>query len=389
VYDYGPQILKNAFLDRLYRQKNWLITRIQYKILSLYGQLPATFNIDKIFARLSRRIVGGYIYSIKLEVNTACTLNCKMCYIRRSDLELSYMVIKNILDQIKSYGIRLEILGGEPLLRKDIIDIITYAKQESKIPFISLYTNGLFADEIMAEKLQSAGLDAVIVTLISHKPEIHDTFTGQKGSWNKTVENIYHLKKAGVPVYTFTAIHRKNYKDYKDIYYFVKQTLNIKALFYQYVPQRKDDPLIIPAKIWHDIKHWILLEKNKQHSAFISKFYMLTGNACSGGNFVFTIKADGSVQPCPFVSNLSLGTIYENDIWQIFRNRFSNRHLLDFKKIPKECQQCSHQSICGGGCKAGNDLLFGGYDHKDHRCLGPYNNKIDRKTAVDCIPTFF
>jgi len=387
--DYGPQITNNALLDRLYKQKTWLTTRIQYGILDLFGRLPAALNIDRIFAQISRKLVGGYLYSIKLEVNTACTLRCKMCYISNASRELPLHVIKKILDRIRSYNIRLEILGGEPLQRNDIIEIITYAKHRSKIPFVSLYTNGLFADRKMARNLNDAGLDAAIVTLISHKAEIHDAFAGQVGSWARTVENIGLLSQAGVPVYTFTAIHRENYRDYKEIYAFVKHSLKTNALFYQYVPQKQNDPLMISPEAWHEIKHWILLEKNKVHTAFISKFYMLTGNACSGGNFVFTIKADGSVQPCPFISDLSLGNIYERDIWDIVKNRFSHQHLIKFKEVPLECQACSHKSVCGGGCRAGNNLLFGDYAHKDHRCLGPYNRKIERETLVDCIPSFF
>jgi len=387
--DYGLQILKNAFFDCFYKQKNWVITRIQYKVLNVFGRMPRFLKLDQFFSRLSRKLVGAYLYSVKLEVNRACTLNCKMCYIENSNEEIPFGVIKTLLDDIKSYRIRLEILGGEPLLRKDIIEIISYAKRVSGIPFVSLYTNALAADKMMALKLKKAGLDAAIVTLVSHHPEIHDAFTGQKGSWMKTVRNIGCLKDAGVPVYTFTAIHRDNYRDYRNIYYFVKQELKVKALFYQYVPQKKDDPLMIPASIWHNIKHWILSDMNRPHAEFIGKFYMLTGNACSGGNFVFTIKADGSVQPCPFISDLSLGSIYEQSIWQIFRNRFNLPHLRNFKKIPDECRACSYNSVCGGGCKAGNRLLFGRYDHKDHRCLGPYENPIDKESLIDCIPTFF
>jgi radical SAM protein with 4Fe4S-binding SPASM domain len=116
---------------------------------------------------------------------------------------------------------------------------------------------------------------------------------------------------------------------------------------------------------------------------------MLSGNACSGGNFVFTVKVDGSVQPCPFIDNMPLGNIGQDSIWKIFRSRFRNKELVEFKSTPEECRGCSYESVCGGGCKAGNDKHFGQYNCKDLRCLGPFSEVRDKEEVMADIPTFF
>jgi radical SAM protein with 4Fe4S-binding SPASM domain len=387
--DYGEQLIKKGIFDVLYKPKNWFISRVQYKILNFFGKLPDYTFFDRWFARIARKLIGGYLYSIKLEVNNFCTLNCKICYVPKGEMELPYEVITRLLNQIKSYKIRLEILGGEPLLRKDILEIVEYAKQEARIPFVSLYTNGLPATPQISNGLKDAGLDAAIVNLFSHKKEVHDELTGHLGSWDKTLEGIQNLKQAGINVYTFTVIHRLNYQDYKKIYHFVKNELNVHALFYQYIPQEKDDPFMINPHTWNIIKHWLIYEKNKEHGEFVRKFFMLTGNICSGGNFVFTVKIDGSVQPCPFISDIPLGNIYKQDIWTILKNRFRQSLLTKFKCVPEECTNCSYKSVCGGGCKAGNNVLFGHYDRKDPRCLGPYSKPLKKDDIIDCVPTFF
>jgi radical SAM protein with 4Fe4S-binding SPASM domain len=389
IKDYGNQINRTALLDLFLKPKNWIISRLQYRILNHFGKFPVTSGYARCFSSLARRMVGGYIYSLKLEVNDYCDLNCKMCYIHKGKQELPFSVITRLLDQIRSYRIRLEILGGEPLLRQDIVDIIRYAKNRSRVPFISLYTNGIQATADLARELKAAGLNAAIVTLISQRPEVHDMFTGHRGSWAKTLAGIDNLKAAGLEVYTFTAIHRYNYQDYREIYNFVKNTLQIHALFYQYIPQKNHDDLVIDPRIWGQIKHWILVEKNKLQQEFVTKFYMLTGNACSGGNFVLTIKANGSVQPCPFMTDLSLGNIFHNDIWSIYKNRFNHPELVQFKSVPVECARCSYQSVCGGGCKVGNKALDSDYGHRDFRCLGPYSESLQKERVTDCVPTFF
>lgn len=389
MVNYGKQITSKAILDVFIKLKNKLVTRIQHQVLDHFSKLRGKSLYARLFSIVSRKLVGGYIYSIKLEVNSTCSLNCKMCYIDKSEDILPIDTIYQILDQIKDCNIRLEILGGEPLLREDIVDIIGYAKQEAKVPFISLYTNGINVTSHLAQKLYQAGLDAVIVSFISDKKEIHDDFTGQQGSWHKTLEGIRLLSEAGITTYTFTAIHKLNYENVNHIYNYVKYQLKIHALFYQYIPQKKDDPLIIDPEIWNKIKYWILYEKNNKHMKFVRDFYMLTGNACSGGNFVLTIKTNGTVQPCPFISNLSLGSIYKNNIWTIYKNRFRGTDLRNFKSVPEECKKCTYQTVCGGGCKAGNDMLFGEYKTKDHRCLGPYTTPLNKEEVIEKLPTFF
>ncbi|MGW8316240.1 MAG: radical SAM protein [Bacteroidales bacterium] len=387
--NYGRQITKNAWFDLFARIKNRIIIRYQYRILERFGNMPFQSRKAMRFSRIARRLVGGYIYSIKLEVNDYCNLKCRMCYVDRKSTDLPDKQIFNILDQLRGEGIRLEILGGEPLMRKNILEIIRYAKEQAKIPFISLYTNGTRATPEMAAALRTAGLDAILVTLVSHRREVHDDFTGIPGSWQQTVNGIRSLARAGIATYSFTTVHSENVDDCKKIYQFVKDKLGAHSLFYQYIPQQKDDPLMIPPAQWHTIKQWILLEENPEHARFVRDFYMISGNACSGGNFVFTVKVDGSVQPCPFIHNMPLGNIYETTIWKIYRHRFNNSELVKFKTTPTECRECAYESICGGGCKAGNDLYFGRYNCKDLRCLGPFSKVRDHQEVMGDIPTFF
>jgi MoaA/NifB/PqqE/SkfB family radical SAM enzyme len=293
--NYGKQITKNVWLDHFARVKNRIIIRHQLRILEKFGNMPFQSRKAMWLSRIARRLVGGYIYSIKLEVNDYCNLKCKMCYVDRKNTDLPDKRVFSLLDQLRGEGIRLEILGGEPLMRKNILEIIRYAKEQAKVPFISLYTNGTLASRVMAEGLREAGLDAVLVTLVSHRQEVHDEFTGIPGSWQQTIEGIQALVRAGIATYSFTTVHGKNSADCKNIYRYVKDELGAHSLFYQYIPQQKNDPLMIAPIEWHRIKKWILLEENPEHARFVRDFYMISGNACSGGNFVFTVKVDGSV----------------------------------------------------------------------------------------------
>lgn len=388
--DYGKQINRLGWLDNFLKTKSRIIVKRQFKLLDGFAVLPFQSIRSKLFARISRKLVGGYIYSIKLEVNDYCNLKCKMCYVEmKKKTNLAMEHIYRLLDQISGFGIRLELLGGEPLMRDDIYDIIRYAKEKSHVPFISLYTNGTVVQSDMAKQLKNAGLDVALVTLVSHKQQVHDSFTGCKGSWQKTINGILTLRDAGIETYSFTTVHNANIDHYREIYRYVKENLDVHSLFYQYIPQQKDDPLIVSKADWNEVKKWVLLEANPEHMKFVRDFYLLTGNACSGGNFVLTVRADGNVQPCPFIYDLPMGNIKEQGIWEIYSKRFKNDELKHFKSLPEECKPCAYSSICGGGCKAGNDKQYGCYDHKDIRCLGPFKEVKKSEEIMADIPTFF
>lgn len=386
---YSEGIMKPGILDTFLKPKTWVMNRIQYYILEYFGKHINQEEYTRRITRIARRWIGGYMYSIKIEINEECTLNCKMCYVKDSGNELSFEQIKKLLDQIKNYKIRLEIMGGEPLIRSDITNIISYAKAKAKVPFVSLYTNGIHITHELAEKLKGTGLDAIIISLISHKPGIHNKFTGQDDSWEKCIEGIKICRDSGLRTYTFTPIHKENYPGFQNLYHFVKHDLKVHALFYQYIPQSQSDPLIIDPELWHKIKQWILVKNNQGHAKFVRNFFMISGNACSGGHFVLTVKADGTVQPCPFISNMPLGNIKNESIWKIYKNRFKAPGFVDFKATPEECGECTYSSVCSGGCKAGNDKIYDRYCHMDHRCMGPYSEEFNPEKIIDKIPSFF
>ncbi len=387
--DYGNPIQRHGCLDVWPKQKNYCLSVAQGALLNGFGWLSRHSRLDKPFARASRRLVGSFLYALKIEVNTACTLHCRMCYVARQALELPREIIEALFDQLSGTGVRIEFLGGEPLLRRDLVELVRGARERAGAPFISVYTSALHTTPQLAARLGEAGLNAALISLISHRREVHDAFTSVQGSWERTLAGLRHFLAAGVEVYTFTAVHTENYRHVREIDAFVRHQLGAHPLFFQYVPQRRNDPLMLGAEVWHDIKHWVLMEANREHMEFVGRFCLLTGNVCSGGNFVLTVKADGTVQPCPFVSDVPLGSVSSQDIWTIYRNRFQSARFLEFKRLPRGCAPCAYRSVCGGGCRASARTLFGAYDAPDHRCRGPHPGPLAKKELMDHLPNFF
>jgi MoaA/NifB/PqqE/SkfB family radical SAM enzyme len=317
ITDYGRQIDRPGLLDFAPRTKSRTVARFQSPLLAAFGRLRPGSIPALAFARTARRVVGGFLYSLKVEINDRCTMNCRICYVRKGDRELTLPTLRKLSHSVRSGGVRFEILGGEPLLHRDLTGIIRSAKDDAQSPYITLYTNGTLATAGLSAEMKAAGLDAAIVSLRSHREAVHDACTGQPGSWAAALEGIRRLSEAGIKVYTFTPVLRHNVADVPDIHDFVKSRLRASALFYQYIPGSRDDELNIEPEEWRRAKRWIT-GRGSEHWDFVRRFFMLTGNSCSGGNFVLTVKADGSVQPCPFVDDVPLGNILDDDIWSIY-----------------------------------------------------------------------
>ena len=370
--------LKINCIGRIALIKSKIGTAIQDFLLNQSGKL--TQKLIHFF--------GDYLYIIKMDVTEACNINCKMCYASKN-YTVPKEKILSILDQIKNVPLRLDLLGGEPLLRKDLATIIAYAKQQAKIKEITLYTNGTLVTEKIANELHAAGLDNAIVSLISHDPKIHDSFVGMDGAWQKTASGIKNFAAAGVKTYTFTAMHTENIETIDQIYQFVTEQLKVSPLFYQYIPQRINDPLLPSKKQWHECKHKILYQLSKKHTEFFKKVVRCCQTACLGGKYALSIKTNGDVTPCPFIHDLVLGNVYQQNIWDIFAQRYKTTHFHEFTTLDASCLSCTYKKLCGGGCRAGNKLIANNYLGKDCRCMGPYHDRISDDKIADRMPTFF
>jgi radical SAM protein with 4Fe4S-binding SPASM domain len=146
--------------------------------------------------RAKRIPLGGGI-----ELTFRCNLRCAHCYIDHSDLqkELSYTEICSILDQICEEGcLWLLLTGGEPLLRKDFLDIYTYAKKKGLL--ITLFTNGTLISPEIADYLKEWRPFLVEITLYGITAETYERVTGIPGSLKQCLNGIELLVEKGIPL---------------------------------------------------------------------------------------------------------------------------------------------------------------------------------------------
>ena len=151
-----------------------------------------------------------------------CNQKCMHCYAadqkNANVSELSTEERKKVIRKCKEIGIpQITFTGGEPTLRKDLVDLIEYSKW-----FVTrLNTNGVLLSEKLCNQLYEASLDSVQITLYSYLPDIHNELVGAN-NFDKTVEGIKNAVKAGLNVSINTPLCSKNF-DYASTLKFVSK----------------------------------------------------------------------------------------------------------------------------------------------------------------------
>ncbi|MCF7907348.1 MAG: radical SAM protein [Candidatus Omnitrophica bacterium] len=131
--------------------------------------------------------------AVRLQVTNRCTLQCKYCNLWNTKTEeFTKEEIFSLIDQLAVLGAkRISFSGGEPLLRKDIGEIISYCREKSIYP--EMNSNGTLVPERVDE---ISNLDFLKLSLDGPK-EIHDLLRG-KGSYGQVLAAADSVSKKGM-----------------------------------------------------------------------------------------------------------------------------------------------------------------------------------------------
>lgn len=124
-----------------------------------------------------------------------CNFRCEMCNFWRNPrkTEIPLDKFKEIISDLKDMGCCfVNFTGGEPLILKDMIQRISYAKK--KIPYVHMVSNGFLIDEKMAKKINKTGIDSISIS-INAIGKNYDKLTNVKGSFDKALNALKNLKK--------------------------------------------------------------------------------------------------------------------------------------------------------------------------------------------------
>ena len=120
-------------------------------------------------------------YSLLAELTYRCPLGCPYCSnpleLSRYDNELDTDTWKRVLSEAAQLGVvQVHFSGGEPLIRRDLLDLVAHARGLDLYSHLS--TSAVGADEAKLESLRDAGLDALQISLQDSRQTENDWLAG-------------------------------------------------------------------------------------------------------------------------------------------------------------------------------------------------------------------
>lgn len=128
-------------------------------------------------------------------VTNRCNFKCAMCNIFRNPKldTIGTELYKGLIDDLSVMGCHyVSLSGGEPMMVKDVVERLAYAKK--KIPYVHMVTNGYFLDDKTALELNRARIDEISISL-DGMADIHDSLRGFKGAFDGAVAALENLKR--------------------------------------------------------------------------------------------------------------------------------------------------------------------------------------------------
>ncbi|MFR4369378.1 MAG: radical SAM protein [Clostridia bacterium] len=306
--------------------------------------------VDKIRYGCSRNMKNmmfqkNRIYSLFLQIENICNMDCSFCdevsYNRvtgcrkYSDKKLvSIDQYKKILFDAKKLGcISLSLLGGEPLLQKELVkEILKYAEY-LEYKEIYLYTNAFLLDEKFIVENKNI---YYVIQSVAIQQEMLNQIDNNRNNLNNFMHVLQILRDNDAKFILYLALTEKNYRlkeEMRNFYEPYKPTKILYKYIYQETKDKEFNKLLVCDPFNEDMRI-----DDKQF------FHNLDKHPCLFGKF--TVFLNGDIGVCPMMRENIISNIFEESLSQVLIEKKQEKYwYLAVDQIEK-CGQCSMRYAC-------------------------------------------
>jgi radical SAM protein len=325
-------------------------------------------------------------FTIAWEVTRACAYACVHCRAdaqhHRDPRELNTPEALALVDRLAEFGPQILVFtGGDPMMRLDLFDLITYATQKGLRCSLTPTATALPTTERL-EKARQAGIRRVALSLDAPRPEVHDAFRQVKGSWQRTIDILHCAHAAGLSVQVNTTVSRHNVDILHEMVPFIQEVGAVQwSLFFLVPTGRAQAKNMISAEEHERVFNWlydlsktapfdikstaapmyrrVAIERRRAELGgdkpvtfqgagfqYADGLNRPTRGVNDGNGFLF-ISHIGDIQPSGFLP-ITAGNVRMHDVIEIYRNSPLFTDLRSPDKIKGRCGKCEYRDVCGG-----------------------------------------
>jgi len=291
------------------------------------------------------------------EVTRRCNAHCGFCYIDKSAVEdLDTIEVKSIIDKLSESGILfLTITGGEPYMRQDIDDILTYAVSKDFFQ-IDIMTNGIVMQEKNIEFLanHTRHIRGISLSFFSSEESTNDAFFGVSGATAKILQTAKKLQGLGLRVLMKMQLQKENEDTFtQTMEMLIKEGFFVKTQPNVYLNAHTDASRYgCYNQPEHIQKYYQLLQSNPFTKKILDAQEPLSNDCgttfCQGIRTMVYIDSAGTVRPCVSFSDVSLGSLRgDQSLQTILQTSSERKKLQTFRQEQIEkCRNCRFLGTC-------------------------------------------
>ncbi len=299
--------------------------------------------------------------SLHASITDLCNLRCLHCDLwktrkgrKEATKEQWIKLIRQLGDWLGYY--ELHFAGGEPLIRRDLWEIISKANEYGVKTFVT--TNATLIDARMSEEISQSGLHTLNVSLDTLDPERFNSLKGSKGAYDRVIKALQHLEpyRDRITIAIAAVIMRYNLYNIEELVEWAIERgyyIGFQALCWNF--GTKFDPRWhLKSPLWiKDLEYlsqvieWLIEEKKKtnfisntvgQLRGFIDYFRDPTPSKkiqCQVGESNMSFSPYGEVMLC--FNTAPVGNFIEQPIKEIWESERAQRMRLFTRRCRMHC----------------------------------------------------
>lgn len=328
------------------------------------------------------------------EVTYACPLQCPYCSnpldFTRYRNELTTEQWVDTLREARALGsTQLGFSGGEPLLRRDLEELIAEARRLGY--YTNLITSTVGMDARRVRRFKDAGLDHIQVSFQASDAELNDYLAGTD-SFRHKVEMARVVKAEGYPMVLNVVIHRHNIERTAEI---LDLALELGADYVELANTQyygwgfHNRRQLIPSPAQLERSEAVAKRYKEEHGErmrilyVIPDYYAERPKPCMNGwgKVFLTIAPDGTALPCQaarMLPGLEFPKVTEHGVAWIWNESPAFNRYRGFDWMQEPCRSCPEREKDFGGCRCQAYLLTGDATRADPVCrLSPDRGLVD------------
>ncbi|CAM3704892.1 pyrroloquinoline quinone biosynthesis protein PqqE [Rouxiella silvae] len=321
------------------------------------------------------------------ELTYRCPLQCPYCSnpldFAKQEKELTTEQWITVFEQARAMGaVQIGFSGGEPLVRKDLPELIKAARDLGF--YTNLITSGIGLTEKKIDAFAEAGLDHIQISFQASDETLNAALAGSAKAFQQKLDMAKAVKAHGYPMVLNFVLHRHNIHQIDKI---IELSIELEAddvelatcQFYGWAQLNREG--LLPTRqqiadaeaVVAEYRVKMADKGNLANLLFVTPdYYEERPKGCMGGwgAIFLSVTPEGMALPCHSARQLPVEfpSVLEQSLQDIWYNSFGFNKYRGFDWMPEPCRSCSEKEKDFGGCRCQAFMLTGNADNADPVC---------------------